>query len=208
MPAGMPAALSSGLWLSLGAAGVLAAAGMVGQRTGGFGRVSVLDGASVLSRGRGSRTVIPSHAGRVGRAGRADPAKAKADRQALSASDFVFPEDRSYPISDRRHGQLALTYVAAPSNRMKRYRVMQAVFARYPDLRAWWNETPAGKHDPANVNSWRTTLYEYQALLPRLTVSSRVPAALRADNRAAYREQAEVEDEIEALRVLSRGSSR
>ena len=127
------------------------------------------------------------------------------DRQVLPASDFVFPEDRSYPIPDWRHGQLALTYVAAPSNRMKRYRVMQAVFARYSDLRAWWNETSAGKHDPANVNSWRTTLYEYQALLPRLVVSPRMPAAQALTVR---REHAEVEAEIEALRVLSRGSSR
>ena len=122
------------------------------------------------------------------------------EREFLPASDFVFPEDRSYPISDERHGQLALTYVAAPSNRMKRYRVMQAVFARYPDLRAWWNETPAGRHDPANMNSWRTTWYEYQALLPRLVASSRMPVTQAASVR---REHAEVEAEIEALRILS-----
>jgi hypothetical protein len=121
-------------------------------------------------------------------------------RANLPASDFVFPADRSYPIPDRRHGQLALTYVAAPSNRMKRYRVMRAVFVRYPDLRAWWNSTSAGRHDPANVNSWRTTLYEYQALLP-LLASSRASVA---QAHAAHREHAEVEAEIEALRALAR----
>lgn len=195
MSTGMSIGGFSGLWLSLGAAGVLAAVGVAKQRAGsGFGEG--------FGSGRGSRTVIPSHAS-APRAGRA--AGRAVDRSTLPASDFVFPQDQSYPIPDRRHGQLALTYVAAPSNRMKRYRVMRAVFARYPDLRAWWNETSTGKHDPANVNSWRTTLYEYQALLPRLVVSPRMPVAQAL---AVRREQGEVEAEIEALRVLSRAPSR
>lgn len=198
MSTGMPARGSSGLWLSLGAAGALAVAGVVAGMTG-------KRAGSGFGSGRGSRTVIPSRASasRAAHVGRA--AGRAVDREILSASDFVFPEDRSYPIPDWRHGQLALTYVAAPSNRMKRYRVMQAVFARYPDLRAWWNETSAGKHDPANVNSWRTTLYEYQALLPRLVASPRMPVS---QVQSVRREYAEVEAEIEALRVLSRAPSR
>ena len=128
---------------------------------------------------KGSRTVLPEGS----RAALTDLSRAR-----LPASDFVFPEDRSYPIHDYRHGQLALTYAATPSNRLRRYRVMQAVFARYPKLQAWWNTTDVGKRDPANINSWRTTLHQYQAALPRLTD----PA-----------ERAETAAEIDALLSLS-----
>jgi hypothetical protein len=48
---------------------------------------------------------------------------------------------RKYPIHDRRHGQIALTYVMSPSNAKYRERVKAAVFARYPDLRSWWDRT-------------------------------------------------------------------
>ena len=133
---------------------------------------------SVVRAGaKGSRTVVGSLA-----------ALTQMDRARLPARDFVFPEDRSYPIHDYRHGQLALTYAATPSNRLRRYRVMQAVFARYPKLQAWWNTTDVGKRDPANINSWRTTLHQYQAALPRLTD----PA-----------ERAETAAEIDALLSLS-----
>lgn len=128
---------------------------------------------------KGSRTVLPEGSG---------AALTDLSRARLPAGDFVFPEDRSYPIHDERHGQLALTYAATPSNRLRRYRVMDAVFRRYPKLRAWWNTTEVGQRDPANPNSWRTTLYQYQAALPRMTDPS---------------ERAETAAEIEALLSLS-----
>lgn len=151
----------NGTLLTLGVVGLAAVAGVVAKR-----------GAPMA---RGSRTVVGSLA-----------ALTELSRARLPARDFVFPEDRSYPIHDERHGQLALTYAATPSNRLRRYRVMDAVFRRYPKLRAWWNTTEVGSRDPANPNSWRTTLYQYQALLPKAD----------ADERA------DLAGEIEALRAL------
>ena len=52
---------------------------------------------------------------------------------------------RKYPIHDRRHGQIALTYVMSPSNASYREEVKRAVFARYPGLRGWWNSTAWAK---------------------------------------------------------------
>lgn len=52
---------------------------------------------------------------------------------------------RKYPIHDKRHAQVALTYVMAPSNEGYRDEVKRAVFARYPGLRAWWKETAWAK---------------------------------------------------------------
>jgi hypothetical protein len=156
----MTKALDNGTLLALGATGLLV---VVAQLWGP----------------KGSRTVLPEGS----RAAFTDLSRAR-----LPAGDFVFPEDRSYPIHDYRHGQLALTYAATPSNRLRRYRVMQAVFARYPKLQAWWNTTDVGKRDPANINSWRTTLHQYQAALPRLTDPS---------------ERAETAAEIEALLSLT-----
>jgi hypothetical protein len=144
-----------------------------------LGSVGLLAVAAALGHPKGSRTVV--HAGSLA-------ALTELSRARLPAADFVFPEDRSYPIHDREHGRLALTFVAAPSNQIRRYRVMQAVLMRYPDLASWWNTTPTGKEDPANRNSWRTTLHQYQAALPRLT-----DPAERAETRA----------EIDALSFLS-----
>ena len=142
----------NGTLLALGLVGVVAAVGAFRTR-----------GAPAS---RGSRTVVGSLA-----------ALTQMDRARLPARDFVFPEDRSYPIHDYRHGQLALTYAATPSNRLRRYRVMDAVFRRYPKLRAWWNTTEVGSRDPANPNSWRTTLYQYQALLPKADADERADLA-------------------------------
>lgn len=68
-------------------------------------------------------------------------------RSRLPDRDFAIIEVRGgmkirkYPINDRRHGQIALTYVMSPSNAKYRERVKAAVFARYSDLRSWWSRT-------------------------------------------------------------------
>lgn len=190
----------TGLWLALGTAGALVAASALARREASapLGRGS----RTVVPRGLASDSWAPSGSRPVSGSRAALDAAARAR---LPASDFVFPRDRSYPIHDRDHGRLALTYAATPSNRLRLYRVMQAVFARYPDLRLWWNTTPSGKRDPANMNNWRTTLYEYQALLPRLLASARAP---QAQALAVDRERADVAQEIEALRALSRAPTR
>ena len=156
----MSKALDNGTLLALGATGLLVVVAQLGGP-------------------KGSRTVLPEGSG---------AALTDLSRARLPAGDFVFPEDRSYPIHDSRHGQLALTYAATPSNRLRRYRVMQVVLKRYPKLQAWWNTTDVGKRDPANINSWRTTLHQYQSALPRMTDPS---------------ERAETAAEIDALLSLS-----
>jgi hypothetical protein len=124
-----------------------------------LGTVGVLVVAAAVWGPKGSRTLVP---------GGSLAALTDAARAALPAYDFVFPEDRSYPIYDHERRQKALVFAAAPSNRLRRYRVQQAVFAREPALRVWWNGTPTGQDDPANPNSWLTTLHQYQAALPRV----------------------------------------
>lgn len=129
-----------------------------------LGTVGVLVVAAAVWGPKGSRTLVP---------GGSLAALTDAARAALPAYDFVFPEDRSYPIHDHERRQKALVFAAAPSNRLRRYRMQQAVFAREPALRAWWNGTPAGQADPANINWWRTMLYQYQAALPRISAAER-----------------------------------
>ncbi len=112
-----------------------------------------------VKRPSGSRTVAP--AGSL--------ALDELARRRMPRADFVFPQERSFPIHDHTHGQKALIYAMTPSNEMRRYRVMRDVFERYPDLKAWWNTTEKGRIDPANRNSWQTTLLKYRALLQRTT---------------------------------------
>jgi len=123
-----------------------------------------------VKRPSGSRTVAP--AGSL--------ALDELARRRMPRADFVFPQDRSFPIHDHTHGQKALIYAMTPSNEMRRYRVMRDVFGRYPDLQAWWNTTEKGRLDPANRNSWQTTLLKYRALLQRTTDAAEV-ADLRGE---------------------------
>jgi hypothetical protein len=50
-------------------------------------------------------------------------------------------ERRAFPINDEYHGRLALTYATWPNNARKRQKVKKCVFARYPQLIEWWNNT-------------------------------------------------------------------
>ena len=59
-------------------------------------------------------------------------------RASLRASDFAVPSERKYPINDLFHARLALTYVLSPSNAAYRDEVVDAVLARYPELKFWW----------------------------------------------------------------------
>lgn len=136
-----------------------------------LGVVGLLTVVAAVWGPKGSRTIAPDCFPNAGQGSLA--ALTDAERTTLPAYDFVFPEDRSYPIHDHERRQKALVFAAAPSNWLRRYRVQQAVFVREPALRAWWNGTPTGQLDPANINSWRTTLYQYQASLPRVSTAER-----------------------------------
>ena len=56
-------------------------------------------------------------------------------RDKLPASDFVFPETRSYPIHDIAHARNALARCAQYCTPEERAKVKAKVYARYPELR-------------------------------------------------------------------------
>lgn len=111
-----------------------------------FGIVGVLALASAVkhtgsSNRRGSR--------RMTKWGTKSNALSKAQRARLPKSDFAIPQRRKYPIQDRRHGELALTYATwSATSRKDLPKVKRAVFARYPSLRRWWNNTDWVKANP------------------------------------------------------------
>ena len=87
------------------------------------------------------------------------------EREGLASQDFAVPAERKYPIHDLRHGQLALTYVMAPSNMRYRYRVMSRVFPRYPSLINWWAGTEKGLEAPLTEQLFRSKILEYRRRL-------------------------------------------
>jgi len=111
-------------------------------------------------------------------------------RDALPSRAFAVPSERKYPIHDERHAQLALVFVAAPSNKAYRYRVMSRVFAKYPDLVNFWATTKPGVSDPLTVE-----------MLEREIESAR--AKLRSRSLGAER-RASIEDEVDAMQALVR----
>lgn len=111
-----------------------------------------------------------------------DPMRAR-----LDSGDFAVPSERKYPIHDHRHGQLALTFVAAPSNSNYRYRVMSRVFPRYPDLINWWATTKPGRLEPLTEQFFRDQIKKYRAEMNTIKSIDQIE---------------QIEDEISALQVL------
>jgi hypothetical protein len=107
-------------------------------------------------------------------------------RAELRSRDFAVPDERKYPIHDLRHGQLALTYVMAPSNMRYRYRVMASVFPRYPSLINWWAGTSKGLEAPLTEQLFRSKILEYRKQLAG----------------AAAGDRTWLEDELAALQLL------
>lgn len=107
-------------------------------------------------------------------------------RSALPDSDFAVPLERKYPINDLRHGQLALTYVMAPSNKRYRFQVMSRVFPRYPSLINWWPTTEKGRKIPLTEQYFRDQIQSYRRKL----------------RRASGEERTSLEYELAALQVL------
>jgi hypothetical protein len=140
---------------------------------------------AILAYGKG---VLEAPAGSMARRGALTP-QARAD---LPARDFAIPSERKYPINDYRHGQLALTYVASPSNIRYRYRVMLRSFLRYPSLINWWATTEAGEKEPLSAAFFRGKISEYRRKMRR--------------QRGGQRQQTEAE--IDALQVLAESAPR
>ena len=110
-----------GLWLTLGAVGVMVAGAEISRRSS----AGVVQGSGSRTRGLSVK-----------------------QREALPPEDFALPERRAYPIQDLDQGRLAMVYAMSPSNSGDRYRVMLRVLQRYPELAAWWNRTRKGSAIP------------------------------------------------------------
>jgi hypothetical protein len=71
----------------------------------------------------------------------------EAERDALPSSAFAVPGERAFPmvspdgLPSLEYGKRALTYAMWPNNEPHRAEVMRNVFARYPSLVGWWNQT-------------------------------------------------------------------
>ena len=115
-----------GAYVAIGAVGLVALAGLVSQGTG-----------------------YPKGSAKQTKWGTKSHALSKKKRASLSAKDFALPKQRKYPINDKEHGRLALTYATwSKTSRKDLPEVKRAVFARYPSLRRWWNNSDYVKAHP------------------------------------------------------------
>jgi hypothetical protein len=55
----------------------------------------------------------------------------KEERDKLKSSDFVFPEQRRYPIADKSHGRAALSMVAQHGTPEEKAKVRKEVCGKY-----------------------------------------------------------------------------
>ena len=53
---------------------------------------------------------------------------------------YVFPKRKAYPIGNETHAKLALIYSTWPDNKPDAPEVRKKVFARYPELRKWFED--------------------------------------------------------------------
>lgn len=57
-----------------------------------------------------------------------------AKRQKLSASSFVFPEEKAYPIHDEAHARNALARASQNETGARLATIVRAVMRRYPNI--------------------------------------------------------------------------
>ena len=143
------------------------------ERNGSFLAIS---GVAALALAGAAKLLVTTARGSQARRG----ALTDAQRDALPPRAFAIPDERKYPIHDERHGQLALVFVAAPSNKRYRYRVMARVFAKYPDLVNFWATTKPGRERPLTVALLRSELESARNKLERGRVKG--PAKLELEN--------------------------
>jgi hypothetical protein len=56
-------------------------------------------------------------------------------RSHVAEKNFVFPENRKYPIHDKTHAQAALRFVGMHGTPSEKSKVKQAVKSKYPDIK-------------------------------------------------------------------------
>jgi hypothetical protein len=59
----------------------------------------------------------------------------EAEREKLKDSDFVFPDDKSWPIHDEKHARTALVWATWPQYKDKRDMIVKTVIKRYPHMK-------------------------------------------------------------------------
>ena len=158
------------------------------------GSIFALSAVSALALAGATRFLVSGRAAgsMAKRAGKVrEGALTEAERDALPSRDFAVPGERKYPIHDREHGRLALTFVAAPSNKAYRYRVLSRVFSRYPELVNFWAETKPGLKNPLSVEFLQNQISEYRVKMRGLEGSSREA----------------IEDEISSMQALIRAAA-
>jgi len=58
-----------------------------------------------------------------------------AEREKLKDSDFVFKDERAWPIHDEKHAKTALVWATWPQYKDKKSAIVKAVLAKYPHLK-------------------------------------------------------------------------
>lgn len=58
-----------------------------------------------------------------------------AERKKISDKDFVFPDERTWPIHDKEHAKIALTWASWPKHKDVASKVRSAVYKKYPELK-------------------------------------------------------------------------
>lgn len=58
-------------------------------------------------------------------------------REKIKSSDFVFPEERSWPIHTEKQAKVALTWATWPQHADKKEDVVKAVLKKYPNLKGF-----------------------------------------------------------------------
>jgi len=58
-------------------------------------------------------------------------------RSKLKDSDFVFPEDRTWPIQSEKQAKVALTWATWPQHKDVKSKVVAAVLKKYPQIKGF-----------------------------------------------------------------------
>jgi hypothetical protein len=60
-----------------------------------------------------------------------------ADKEKIKSSDFVFPDERKWPIHTEKQAKVALTWATWPQHADKKEDVVKAVLKKYPNLKGF-----------------------------------------------------------------------
>ena len=61
----------------------------------------------------------------------------KAERDKLKDNDFIFPDNRSWPIHDEKHAKTALVWATWPQYKNKKDQIVKSVLKKYPNLKGF-----------------------------------------------------------------------